>query len=359
MIFREYRNRELLTGFGTVTERRPYYYCDNCEKYGFFTDEAGSAGKLSPRATEVVCLLAQRSSFEETQDMIQRIFNLNICESTVKNIAENVGNRLYQEDGKNSEKAFIPDLVDEKTLENRAYLQIDGAMIHHLKEWKENKLAIMFSEADMISSGEGENERISLRKKNLVSSFAEGVPEFKKRLSYWLKKSLIAYHREIVIISDGAIWIENLVKDLLPGCLHILDWFHAKERLWKCAKALFGENAPENKLWVKGYADMLWDGRVEDVLKGLWQTALGSKKPTPLIELHQYFSHRKYNMNYKDYRKKGLYIGSGAIESANRYAIQDRLKKSGMKWSTRGGNAIAKLRTFYLSGQWETFWRAA
>ena len=61
----------------------------------------------------------------------------------------------------------------------------------------------------------------------------------------------------------------------------------------------------------------------------------------------------------KKHLRRGYYIESGAVESANRYAVQDRLKKSGMMWSTKGANGIAKLKTTYLSGQWDTIWLAA
>jgi len=217
----------------------------------------------------------------------------------------------------------------------------------------------MFSEADIISSGEGEKARLSIKRKTLVSSYAQGVDEFKKRVKYWLKKSSIAYQKEIIIISDGATWIENLVTELLPGCVSILDWFHVKERLWKCAKKLNGEHSAENKIWVKKYADKLWEGEVEAVLTEVWDLAMQTKNQSPLMELHQYFRTRTHRMQYKKFREAGYYIGSGAIESANRYAVQDRLKKAGMKWSTRGANAIAKLRTLYLSDLWQTVWQAA
>jgi hypothetical protein len=59
------------------------------------------------------------------------------------------------------------------------------------------------------------------------------------------------------------------------------------------------------------------------------------------------------------YHAKEKIYNCGAIESANKYAIQDRLKKFGMRWSVPGASAVAKLRTLYLSGLWDDQWRAA
>lgn len=294
--------------------------------------------------------------------MIRRLIAVNVCTSTIKEVSESIGNKLYEEEAKLSKSIghfVLDEEIDPKTYENRAYLQIDGAMIHHLKEWKENKLGLMFFENDITHHGDGENARVSIKKKTLVSSFAQGVDEFKIRLRYWLTKSHIYLAKEIIVISDGAVWIENLVNELIPKCKHILDWFHVKEKLWECAKKIFGEGSDECKLWVTGYADRLWDGDIENVLKDLWETAMISKNQSAILELHQYFRKRVNMMKYDQFRNEGLYIGSGAIESANKYAIQDRLKKAGMKWSTRGANAIAKLRTTYLSDQWDKTWQAA
>lgn len=364
LILREYRNQEVKTTFGIVQKRSPYYHCRNCKKYGFFNDDVKNPdhGRLSKRMAEKVCLFAHQLTFETTSDLIERLINVKISTSTIKEVSESIGNKLYEEEAKLIEsvgRLVLDEEIESETLENRAYLQIDGAMIHHLKEWKENKLGIMFSEKDIIHQGDGENARVSIKKKTLVSSFAQGVDEFKTRLRYWLIKSHTYCAREIIVISDGAVWIENLVNELIPNGKHILDWFHVKEKLWECAKKLFGDDSEKCKLWVTGFADRLWDGEVEEVLKDLWNAAMDREDQTPLLALHQYFGGRVKMMKYDQFRNEGLYIGSGAIESANKYAIQDRLKKAGMKWSTRGANAIAKLRTTYLSGQWDKTWQAA
>ena len=56
-------------------------------------------------------------------------------------------------------------------------------------------------------------------------------------------------------------------------------------------------------------------------------------------------------MQYEAFRKQGFYIGSGSIESANKYVILNRMKKSSaMKWSIDGGNAVGHLRAKYRQG---------
>jgi hypothetical protein len=46
----------------------------------------------------------------------------------------------------------------------------------------------------------------------------------------------------------------------------IIDWYHACEHLWDCAKVLFGEGCPTTEAWVKKRATWLWDGQTRKLL---------------------------------------------------------------------------------------------
>ena len=58
-------------------------------------------------------------------------------------------------------------------------------------------------------------------------------------------------------------------------------------------------------------------------------------------------------MKYDVFREKGYYIGSGAIESANKYLVKDRLKLSGMSWVIDGAGAIIHLRQKMYEKDWD------
>lgn len=230
-------------------------------------------------------------------------------------------------------------------------------------------MGIIFHENDIHRAGSGESERVTIRKKQLVTSLALGVDDFRNRLKLWLIKTKAFWSDQIVVISDGALWIANTVAEQMPLALHVLDWYHTTEALWACAKNTFGEKSKEVRPWVEKFKTLIWNGHIEEALNKILIEAHTAKKSTHLFQLHGYFNSRKKQMAYAEYRKQGIYIGScqpegsqpagGAIESANKYAIQDRLKRAGMKWSIRGANAIAYLRTQYLSQNWDSIWSVA
>ena len=58
------------------------------------------------------------------------------------------------------------------------------------------------------------------------------------------------------------------------------------------------------------------------------------------------------NLDYTEYRRNHLPIGSGVTEAACKTVFSQRLKRSGMTWSEEGGQRIVDLRVIHLSGVW-------
>lgn len=67
----------------------------------------------------------------------------------------------------------------------------------------------------------------------------------------------------------------------------------------------------------------------------------------------RYYENNRDRMQYKTYLEKGYLIGSGAIESAHRNLVQQRLKLSGQRWSIEGAQQIMNLRACKKSDQWD------
>lgn len=95
---REYRNKTMKTTSGTVVIRRPYLYCKKCKKHNFPKETSAlQAGRLSPKLTADVCLLAHQVPFQQASDILERIANVKVSTSTVKVISEQVGKFLFEE----------------------------------------------------------------------------------------------------------------------------------------------------------------------------------------------------------------------------------------------------------------------
>ena len=71
-----------------------------------------------------------------------------------------------------------------------------------------------------------------------------------------------------------------------------------------------------------------------------------------------YLRNNLHRMNYPTYLANGWSIGSGAMESACKTVVGQRLKLSGMRWGPKGTDEVCHLRALYRSDsqQWELFW---
>ena len=57
-------------------------------------------------------------------------------------------------------------------------------------------------------------------------------------------------------------------------------------------------------------------------------------------------------MQYGEYRRQHLPIGSGVTEAACKTVFTQRLKLSGMRWKHEGARTVLTLRVILLSGIW-------
>jgi hypothetical protein len=72
-----------------------------------------------------------------------------------------------------------------------------------------------------------------------------------------------------------------------------------------------------------------------------------------------YLRTRTKHMQYSEFRRLGLPIGSGVTEAACKTVFTQRLKLSGMRWSRAGAQTILNLRVVLLSGLWDQVYQAA
>jgi len=66
-----------------------------------------------------------------------------------------------------------------------------------------------------------------------------------------------------------------------------------------------------------------------------------------------YIDNHREQMRYASIRKRGLPVGSGAIEATCKNLVAVRMKRNGQSWSHPGAQAILNLRSLALSDRWE------
>ena len=98
------------------------------------------------------------------------------------------------------------------------------------------------------------------------------------------------------------------------------------------------------------FDELLWERGPADLLALLATLQTSTEEGGKVLATERgYFRTNAGRMHYQTYRDQGLPIGSGAVESAAKHLVQQRMKRAGMRWSDLGARAILHLRCALLN----------
>jgi len=166
--------------------------------------------------------------------------------------------------------------------------------------------------------------------------------------------------QQVVVVGDGAPWIWHLAAEHFPGAVQILDLYHAKEHVWDVAHAVFGPGTAAGTAWATHACSLLEEGQSEALVSAI--AALPPIPPEPgqarscPERAVDYFTINAQRMRYPIFRAQGMHVGSGVAEAACKTIVSTRAKRSGMRWTPEGIDALLPLRTSVLNGAYDSLW---
>lgn len=128
----------------------------------------------------------------------------------------------------------------------------------------------------------------------------------------------------------------DLLKHLRPqGCTLNLkiealsvNKFRCSEYVHDVANARYGKETKEARQWCEATLTRIYYDCHEDVLDGLRRIKAQNQEVQDKIDtFYNYLRNHGEKMNYSSARRGGYHIGSGAIESANKFISHTRLKR--------------------------------
>jgi hypothetical protein len=107
------------------------------------------------------------------------------------------------------------------------------------------------------------------------------------------------------------------------------------------------------------HQDLLDEGKIEQLVTCFRSLQTPNELVAEKIRTEaDYFEKNTQRMRYPEFRRQGLFVGSGVIEAGCKTVIGSRCKQSGMFWTLRGANAILALRCCQFDGRFEDYWEA-
>ncbi len=198
-----------------------------------------------------------------------------------------------------------------------------------------------------------------LQQRRLVAVLGD-LESLKPRLQLEAVRQGIETAPHVVWLSDGArgFWrlFDTCFAHLATG---ILDFYHAAAHLWQATEAYQdGNPARTPQMWFERLRHQLRHGYVHRILDELiWlarsPNTAASTKPV-LQRVHNYFKTHQAHVQYRLFKRQGLPIGSGMVESACKWLIQQRFKGVGMRWSEPGLNHLLALRVAWVNQRFDS-----
>jgi hypothetical protein len=158
-------------------------------------------------------------------------------------------------------------------------------------------------------------------------------------------------------VGDGAGWIaEQFTTAFGSQASYLVDFYHVCDYL-AAAAAACASLAPQP--WLEHQKQHLKNTDTTAVLRQLppyVEAETVDNEHAPVRACVRYLHNRLPFLDYKGALEKELPIGSGEIESAHRYIIQDRLKVPGAWWKAENVEPMLTLRVVRANGDWNKYW---
>ena len=366
--FHSHRAHTSLSLVGPIRYRRAYYLCRSCGQGLFpFDRDAGLTTRDLTPALERIATLAGTvaDSFEKGAGLLHEMAGVRASESTVERATEDAGTRLAE--AVESGKALGPevDWAWPKDYQGKrcAYVELDATGIRRQGEHgglAEGRMAYV----GMVCNPGPEWPWPDERPRPMRSRYLSGLyplEEFAPLMRPMAGRVGMDQADRWIGLSDGGAGLEDRLRENFPRVeVVILDFFHPAERLTGLARRLHPEDEAVAEEQARRWRGLLKQegGAVLAAVLNEWDWPRRPGLAEAVAELVGYLGRHAHRMEYPEYLAKGWCIGSGAVESACKTVVGQRLKLAGMRWGEDGGDAVCHLRALYRSeeGQWEAFW---
>lgn len=165
---------------------------------------------------------------------------------------------------------------------------------------------------------------------------------------------------QVALLADGAHEMWTLLERHLPPDLQthqLIDFYHLVEKLAPAASVLHGvESAKVIKRWKQRLLQS--SNAAESILDELCASGREHHRiggATPIHDAITYLRNHAARMDYATARRRGLPIGSGAVEATCKTVVSTRMKRSGSRWKEETGEHIIRLRAVAQSDdRWDS-----
>lgn len=355
---KELRTKSILSAVGEVNYTR-WYAVEANGTPGFPADDAlGIICGCTPEAAKRLCHMGAKSqSYGEASRSLELLAGLSVSPNTIQRLIGEVGPQMAAWARERQPATVRPER------DVAVCLQMDMTGVRMLKKYlldvkgkdgppkgRQIKCGVVF----LLERGEdGRYEKVPDSSVHILS-FGD-LTDFSAELDKARQKLGAGSLARLIIISDGAEWIWNLVADRFKGAFAIVDFWHAAGHLHELCEFVYGKgNAAIDSFRLlrrklKRYG-------VNCIIRHFEHLQTSRSKRRGIKKRLRYFNSHQARMQYHIYRREGWPIGSGEVEGACKSLIKQRTDLSGQRWSPEGALNVLWVRALVNDGLHDRFW---
>lgn len=291
-------------------------------------------------------------AFAQVMDKLVEHYGVVLGESTIRRITEGHAQKIF-------ETAEINDGWPKQTGCEVVVIQMDGGMVPTV-------------EPDATQKDKRKGKKLQWQEAKICLAHAQGsktpvyggtlqgdVAVAGGQLFHCATMAGFGSNSRVHAVGDGAPWIATQVEEKFGvQSTYLVDFYHVCDYLSAAAKAIT-PTAEIAGIWLTEQKRRLKTQRADEVIETLRPHLEGADVDDAnavVRRCYRYLSHRIHQLNYQNALASELPIGSGEIESAHRYIVQQRLKRPGAWWRPANADHMLALRLNRANRRWDEYW---
>ena len=300
----------------------------------------------------VVTDFAADVSFAQTMDKLVEHYGVLLSESSIRRITEHHAQQIYDNDAPQDTWPQQPGC-------DSVIAEMDGGMVPIV-------------EPDPAQTDQRKGKRLHWKEAKLCLAHAQGsrslvyggtlqgdVNQAGQALFDCAVQAGFGQQSQLHAVGDGAEWIASQVEDQFgANGYYLVDFYHVCDYLSAAAKAIHPDGDAA-VVWLDVQKARLKSQQADETLSALHAHLEAADVPeadAPVRRCHRYLTHRRHQLDYQSALARELPIGSGEIESAHRYIVQQRLKRPGAWWRAQNAEHMLALRLNRANQKWHDYW---
>jgi hypothetical protein len=348
---RKWAGRHLLTRFGWMRLKR-WQTWDPERGYSYSLDEAlglARGQQASPWILKQAVALATRLPYRQATHLLGTFIDEEIDHRTLYRWMQKLGAQIVMDEDEQQQAVFRHGVVPERDPTEREIVlaEVDGTFLRSQREEGDKfevRLGILTTGKRLVSAT-AQHKRYRLLERVRYGG-VDTAQDFGERLFLKGEACLgLSHARHVLLVGDGADWIEALAGHDRWRATYQLDWWHLTHAIRRAF--------PDHPNLASKLIRHLYQGQGRKILPAVRLAKRnGTGDPQQVETLLSYletnqdgfYAARSLQPELSPQGRQVCVVGSGAVEKHIDLTIDRRFKGQGMRWTRKGANRLLKLR---------------